>query len=35
MNHFAWAASPTIIEIASEGPFDIIYVDPANDPTKQ
>jgi quercetin dioxygenase-like cupin family protein len=34
MNHFAWAADPTIIQIAAEGPFDIIYVDPANDPTK-
>jgi hypothetical protein len=34
MNHFAWAADPTIIQIAAEGPFDIIYVDPASDPTK-
>ena len=35
MNHYAWAASPVVIEIASEGPFDIVYVDPANDPSRK
>jgi quercetin dioxygenase-like cupin family protein len=35
MNHFAWVVGPTIIEITAIGPFDITYVDPANDPTKQ
>jgi len=32
MNHFAWTASPTIVQISLEGPFDIFYVDPADHP---
>jgi uncharacterized RmlC-like cupin family protein len=35
MNHFAWAARPTVIEIEAEGPFDVVYVNPADDPTKK
>jgi uncharacterized RmlC-like cupin family protein len=34
MNHFAWASSPTIIQIEAEGPFDIVYVNPADNPAK-
>lgn len=33
MNHFGWASSPTIIQIEGEGPFQITYVNPADDPS--
>ena len=33
MNHFAWTATPTVVQITLEGPFDIVYVNPADDPT--
>jgi uncharacterized RmlC-like cupin family protein len=32
MNHFAWTASPTVVQISLEGPFDIVYVNPADNP---
>jgi anti-sigma factor ChrR (cupin superfamily) len=35
MNHYAWASSPTIVQIHGQGPFAITYVDPANDPSKK
>ncbi len=31
-NHFAWADEPTIIQINGDGPFDINYINPADDP---
>lgn len=34
MHHFAWAGSPTIVQISLEGPFDIFYVNPADNPQK-
>ena len=34
MHHFAWAATPTVVQINLEGPFDIFYVDPADNPQK-
>ena len=34
MNHFALTSSETVVQIDSEGPFSIIYVNPADDPTK-
>jgi quercetin dioxygenase-like cupin family protein len=34
MHHYAWTASPTIVQINLEGPFDIFYVNPADDPQK-
>ena len=34
MHHFAWAASPTVVQITLEGPFDIFYVNPADDPQR-
>lgn len=34
MNHYAWASTPTIIQIHGQGPFAITYVDPADDPSK-
>jgi hypothetical protein len=32
MNHWASAATPTEIEVRGDGPFDITYVNPADDP---
>jgi quercetin dioxygenase-like cupin family protein len=32
MNHYAWASSPTIVQVHGQGPFAITYVDPADDP---
>jgi len=34
MHHFAWTAAPTVVQINLEGPFDIVYVNPADDPQK-
>jgi quercetin dioxygenase-like cupin family protein len=32
MHHFAWTATPTVVQINLEGPFDIFYVKPSDDP---
>jgi quercetin dioxygenase-like cupin family protein len=32
MNHYAWANSPTIVQVHGQGPFAITYVNPADDP---
>jgi anti-sigma factor ChrR (cupin superfamily) len=32
MNHYAWAGSPTIVQIHGQGPFAITYVNPDDDP---
>jgi len=34
MNHFAFTGSETVVQIDSEGPFVINYVNPADDPSK-
>ena len=34
MRHFAWTAAPTVVQINLEGPFDIFYVNPADNPQK-
>lgn len=34
MNHFAFASTESIVQINSEGPFAITYVNPADDPRK-
>jgi hypothetical protein len=34
MHHFAWTATPTVVQITLEGPFDIFYVNPADNPEK-
>ena len=34
MHHFAWTATPTVVQINLEGPFDIFYVNPSEDPQK-
>jgi hypothetical protein len=35
MHHFAWASTPTVVQISLEGPFDIFYVNPSDDPQKK
>jgi quercetin dioxygenase-like cupin family protein len=35
MNHYAWATSETIVQVHGEGPFQIVYVNPADDPSKK
>jgi hypothetical protein len=35
MHHFAWTASPTVVQISLEGPFDIFYVNAADDPQRK
>jgi hypothetical protein len=32
MAHFGWSTGETVIQIHSEGPFQIKYVNPADDP---
>ena len=34
MHHFAWTTTPTVVQINLEGPFDIFYVNPSEDPQK-
>jgi quercetin dioxygenase-like cupin family protein len=35
MRHFAWTTTPTIVQIELQGPFDIFYVNPTDDPQKR
>jgi anti-sigma factor ChrR (cupin superfamily) len=35
MNHYAWAAEPTVVQVHGQGPFAITYVNPADDPSKK
>ena len=32
MQHYAWSTEPTVIQVHGIGPFDITYVNPADDP---
>jgi ChrR-like protein with cupin domain len=32
MRHFAWTSVPTVVQINLEGPFDLFYVNPADNP---
>ncbi len=34
MHHFGWTTTPTIVQVNLEGPFDIFYVNPADNPQK-
>jgi quercetin dioxygenase-like cupin family protein len=34
MNHFLWTSGPAVFQIHAEGPFDIVYVNPNDDPSK-
>jgi hypothetical protein len=33
MHHYAFSRSPTVIQISGDGPFDIHYLDPKDDPS--
>ena len=33
MNHFAWTKNGAVVQVMAEGPFVLVYVDPADDPT--
>lgn len=35
MAHYAWVKEETVLQISSSGPFDVIYVNPNDDPRKQ
>jgi hypothetical protein len=32
--HYAFTKAPTVVQINLDGPFDIVYVHPADDPSK-
>jgi len=34
MTHFAWASGETVLQLSSIGPWQVIYVDPRDDPRK-
>jgi hypothetical protein len=34
MHHFAWTSAPTVVQINLEGPFDLFYVNSADNPQK-
>lgn len=34
MNHYAWATAETIVQVHGIGPFAVVYVNPADDPSK-
>ena len=35
MHHYAWVNVPTIVQINLEGPFDLFYVNPADNPQQK
>ena len=35
MHHYAWTATPTVVQISLQGPFDIFYVNPSDDPQRK
>lgn len=35
MPHYAWADGETVVQINGTGPFDVVYVDPNDDPRKK
>ena len=32
MHHFAWTTTPTVVQVNLEGPFDVFYVNPSDNP---
>jgi hypothetical protein len=34
MNHFLWTSGPALFQIHAEGPFDIVYANPKDDPSQ-
>jgi quercetin dioxygenase-like cupin family protein len=35
MNHYAWAQGETVVQVHGDGPFEIVYVNPMDDPSKK
>jgi hypothetical protein len=35
MAHYAWADTETVIQLSGMGPFDVVYVNPKDDPRKK
>lgn len=35
MRHFGWVEGATVLQVAGMGPFDINYVNPEDDPSRQ
>jgi anti-sigma factor ChrR (cupin superfamily) len=35
MHHFAWTSKETVVQVNLEGPFDIFYINPSEDPQKK
>jgi len=35
MNHYAWTTAETIVQVHGDGPFQIVYVNPADDPSNK
>jgi quercetin dioxygenase-like cupin family protein len=33
MNHYAWTKDGAVVQVSAEGPFALVYVNPADDPT--
>lgn len=33
MNHFAWASKASVVQVSAQGPFSLIYVNAADDPS--
>ena len=34
-HHYAYSKSPTVVQINATGPFDIVYINPADDPSSK
>ena len=34
-HHFAYTKGPAVVQINGQGPFDITYINPADDPSKK
>jgi hypothetical protein len=35
MHHYAWTTEPTVVQLNTAGPWDIVYINPADDPRKK
>ena len=35
MNHYGWVKGETVVQVHGDGPFEVVYVNSADDPTKK
>ena len=35
MHHYVWTSTPTVVQVSLQGPFDIFYVNPSEDPQRK